>query len=342
MTHDNSKSHLSAETMQAFLEGELSRQETTSTEEHLASCSRCAAELDGWRVLFEDLGDLSSHRPHEGFHDRVMARVEVPDSVSLGARVLGRIEEFTASAHVAPDVMQDFIEGSLAARRGERVEAHLAACADCSSEADAWLGVMRRLDELPSFAPGDGFSERVLAGITVPETPSLAARLREGIARLAGRTPEHVPTGLLQDLVDGALPARAVALRPAWSRGVAAAWRLVPQTREALAAMSGVAVTPVVIVGLMAYAVFSHPALTVGSLLSFAWWQVSDLASGALATLSSAVLQNSDASGVSSLFEMLAAAPILVAGGVILYTMASAFAVRVLWKNLHAHASSVP
>lgn len=396
MTHDHSKSHLSAETMQAFLEGELSRRETTSTEEHLASCPRCAAELDGWRVLFEDLGDLSSHRPHEGFYDRVMARVEVPDSVSLGARVLGRIEEFTASAHVAPDVMQDFIEGSLAARRAERVEAHLAACADCSSEADAWLGVMRRLDELPSFAPGDGFSERVLAGITVPETPSLAARLREGIARLAGRTPEHVPTGLLQDLVDGALPARAVARieahvadcivctnevaawrsvsaqldglerfapskhfrdrvmdalaaaesqtavapRPAWSRGVAAAWRLVPQTREALAAMSGVAVTPVVIVGLMAYAVFSHPALTVGSLLSFAWWQVSDLASGALATLSSAVPQNSDASGVSSLFEMLAAAPILVAGGVILYTMASAFAVRVLWKNLHAHASS--
>ncbi|MGB1779945.1 MAG: anti-sigma factor family protein, partial [Longimicrobiales bacterium] len=72
--------------------------------------------------------------------------------------MLGRIEEFTASAHVAPDVMQDFIEGSLAARRAERVEAHLAACADCSSEADAWLDVMRRLDELPSFAPGDGFS----------------------------------------------------------------------------------------------------------------------------------------------------------------------------------------
>ena len=98
--------------------------------------------------------------------------------------------------------------------------------------------------------------------------------------------------------------------------------------------------TPVAIVGLMAYAAFSHPSLTVGSLLSFAWWQVSDLATGAVAVLSSAVLQNASAPGVSSLFEMLAAAPFLVAGGVIVYTMASAFAVRVLWKNLHAHASS--
>jgi len=114
----------------------------------------------------------------------------------------------------------------------------------------------------------------------------------------------------------------------------------VPQTHQALAALSGVAVTPVAIVGLMVYAVFSHPALTVGSLLSFAWWQVSDLASGTLSALSSAAVQNADSVGVSSLFEMLAAAPILVAGGVILYTMASAFAVRVLWKNLHAHASS--
>jgi len=396
VTHDHTNSHLSAETMQAFLEGELSRRETSATEEHLASCPRCSAELDGWRVLFEDLGGLSSHRPHEGFHNRVMAKVSVPESVSLGARVLGRIEEFTTNVHVAPDVMQDFIEGSLAARRAERVEAHLAACTHCSSEADAWLDVMRRLDELPSFAPSEGFPDRVLAGITLPETPSLAARLAEHLSRLAGRRPEHVPTGLLQDLVDGALPAKAVARiethvaecivctnelaawravsahldglerfapsdhfrdrvmealaaeevqtavvpRRAWSRAMGAAWRLVPQTHQALAALSGVAVTPVAIVGLMVYAVFSHPALTVGSLLSFAWWQVSDLASGTLSALSSAAVQNADSVGVSSLFEMLAAAPILVAGGVILYTMASAFAVRVLWKNLHAHASS--
>ena len=161
-----------------------------------------------------------------------------------------------------------------------------------------------RLDGLERFAPSEHFRDRVM----------------EALAAVADQT--------------------AVAQRPAWSRAAAAAWNLVPQTRQALAALSGVAVTPVVIVGLMAYTVFSHPALTVGSLLSFAWWQVSDLALGALSALSSAALQNADNVGVSSLFEMLAAAPFLVAGGVIVYTMASAFALRVLWKNLYAHASS--
>jgi len=396
VTHDPMNSHLSAETLQAFLEGDLSRRETSTTEEHLAACARCSSELDGWRVLFSDLGDLSKHRPHEGFHDRVMASVSMPESVSLGARVRDRIGEFTTGSHVAADVLQDFLEGSLAARRAERVEGHLAACSDCAHEADAWLSVMHRLDELPSFAPAEGFADRVIAEVRLPEAPSLVARLRERLAGMAGRTPEHVPTGLLQDLVDGGLPAKAVARieahaadcvvctneltawrsvsiqldglqqfapsehfrdrvmealaareqtaiapSPAWSRLTAAASRLVPQTRQAWAALSGVAVTPVVIVGLMAYAVFSHPTLTVGSLLSFAWWQVSDLATGALTALSGAVLQNASGLGVSTLFEMLVAAPLLVAGGVIVYTVASALAVRVLWRNLYAHASPI-
>ena len=396
MTHANTHGHLSTETLQAFLEGELSRRETSTTEEHLAACARCSAELDGWRVLFADLGDLSAHRPHEGFHDRVMANVSMPESMSLGARVRDRIGGLSTGSHVAADVLQDFIEGSLAARRAERVEAHLTACSECAHEADVWLGVMRRLDELPSFAPAEEFADRVIAEVQMPEALSLVARLRGRFTGFAGPSPEHVPTGLLQDLVDGALPNKAVARieahvadclvctnelaawrsisvrlgsleqfapsehfrervmeavlatreqtsvaqRPAWSRLAAAAGRWVPQTREAWAALSGVAVTPVVIVGLMAYAVFSHPTLTVGSLLSFARWQVSDLATAALTALSAAALQNASGLGVSTFLEMLVAAPVLVAGGVLIYTVASAFAVRVLWRNLYAHASS--
>lgn len=401
MKHDHANSHLSAETLQALLEGELSRRGTSAAEEHLAACARCSAELDGWRVLFEDLGDLSSHRPHEGFRDRVLARIEMPESSSLGARVRGRLEELASGVHVAPDVLQDFIEGSLAARRAERIESHLASCTECAAEADAWMGVMHRLDRLPSFAPSERFADLVIAEVRLPASPTWLARLREGLAALAGRKPEHVPTGLLQDLVDGALPTRAVARieahvgecvvcrdevaawtsvtrqldglprfapsehfrarvleavavtgpvavkparvearRRAWSGLASAARRFVPHSRQAWAALSGVAVTPVVITGLVAYAVFSHPTLTLGSLLSFAWWQLSDLLNGAATTLSGAVLQNAGGLGVSNLFEMLAAAPLLVAGGVIVYTMTSALALRVLWKNLYAHASS--
>ena len=105
MTHDHTISHLSAQTLQAFLDGDLSRRDASAAEAHLAACARCAAELDGWRVLYEDLGGLSSHRPHAGFHDRVMAQVDVPESVSLGAGVLGRIEEFTVNAGIGSIVL---------------------------------------------------------------------------------------------------------------------------------------------------------------------------------------------------------------------------------------------
>lgn len=396
MKQDPNNSHPSAASLQAFLEGETSRKEALRIAEHLAACSHCSAEVAGWRVLFDDLGGLSRHRPHEGFAERVMAGVEAPEARSLGARVRERVGDLVADTHIAPDVLQDFLEGSLAARRAERIEEHLEACAGCADEAVAWLDVMRRLDGLETFEPGRGFADSVLNEVQLPEARSLVARARAAVSGLLGRAPEHVPAGLLQDLVDGGLPARAVARieahvddcvvctrelqawssigerlehlerfapsehfrerviaalaepgrataavrRPVWSRAAAAGWRLVPQTREAWAALTGVAVTPAVITGLVLYAVFSHPAVTLTSLASFMWWQVSDLATAAATALGSALLQNAEGLGVSTAFELLAAAPTLVAGGVLVYTMASALALRVLWKNLYAHATS--
>jgi anti-sigma factor RsiW len=394
--YDTSNAHLSAEQLQAFLEKELPARDLTSIEEHLAGCKRCSSELEAWTLLFEDLGDLSSHRPHEGFADRVMSNVTVPQSVSLGHRVLGHIEGGLAGAldaHVPSETLQDFMDGALAARRGEKIERHLAACSDCAGEAQAWLMVMNQLAGLESFQPRPDFADRVMREVEVVETLPFAARAKARIAAFLGTSrPEHVPTGLLQDLVDGSLPANAVARvqehvgqcivcsneveawqavtarldslghfapaaefsdrvmaglaaqgsadvarTPAWSRLVAAAWRLVPQSREAWAALSGVAVTPAVVAGLMVYAVFSHPTLTLGSLASFAWWQVADLGAIAMTAVSTMALQSVETLGVTSLFSMLASAPSVVAGGVLLYTMASALALRVLYKNLFAN-----
>ncbi|MCH1571262.1 MAG: zf-HC2 domain-containing protein, partial [Longimicrobiales bacterium] len=201
-------------------------------------------------------------------------------------------------------LLQDLVDGALPNKAVARIEAHVADCLVCTNELAAWRSISVRLGSLEQFAPSEHFRERVVEAVLATQEQT------------------------------------SVAQRPAWSRLAAAAGRWVPQTREAWAALSGVAVTPVVIVGLMAYAVFSHPTLTVGSLLSFARWQVSDLATAALTALSAAALQNASGLGVSTLLEMLVAAPVLVAGGVLIYTVASAFAVRVLWRNLYAHASS--
>jgi anti-sigma factor RsiW len=369
--------HVSAERLQAFLDGELPERDVSSVEEHLADCARCASELDGWRVLFDDLGTITgpdSFTPSLGFADRVMADVALPG----------------VGDHVSTEVLHDFLDGVLAARRALPVETHIRACTTCTSEADAWLALSRRLEELGSFAPSSGFAERVMSAVEIRESTTALARLRGRIAALLGTsTPTHVPTGILQDFVDGVLPARAVArveghlggcdrctnelqswqavaarletleryapapgfdervivaLRarraartvaaPAWARAVAVASRFVPHTRQAWAALTGVAFTPAVIMGLVAWAVFSHPTITLGSLVSFAWWQLAEVGSTALTAISALLVQGVDSFGARSLFDMVASAPLLVAGGVLVYSVFCALALRVLYRNL--------
>ena len=123
---------------------------------------------------------------------------------------------------------------------------------------------------------------------------------------------------------------QAVAPVPFRSRTAARVRRLIPDARQALAALSGVAVTPAVVVGLVAYAVFSHPTLTLGSLVSFAWWQVTDLATALLSGVSGALLQG----GAQPLAGVLTSSPLAVGAGVLVYSMVSALALRVLYKNL--------
>lgn len=385
--NDTTDSHPSAELLQAFLEGQLSRRKLGAVEEHLAGCPRCSGELDAWRALFHDLGGLARHGPREGFAERVMT-------------------DPRRKSHVPEAVLQDFLEGSLGARSAERVARHLTGCASCAAEADAWTGVFRRLDQLEAFTPGEGFADRVISGVQLPDPVSLAARIRARVASLFGSplrglgasAPEHVPAGILQDFVDGALPETAVArveahveacgrcaneldswrlvaarlgslgsfepaegfedqvmagLRvaratrplparePAWARGLRAARsglrRLVPETRQAVAVLSGAAVTPMVVVGLVFWALASHPALTMSSLVSFAWWQVSDLVTAAVAAASTVAFQSAEMFGLYSLLETLASAPTVVAGGVLVYTTVCALALRVLYKNLFAN-----
>jgi anti-sigma factor RsiW len=372
--NDTFNDHLSAEQLQALLEGDFPTGDLVRAEEHLVSCARCSAELEAWSVLFEDLGALTTPTPNEGFAERVMAGIRMPEV-----------------RHVAAGTLQDFVEGALAAREAVRVEDHLEVCTHCTTEAAAWTVVMGRLKGLESFEPEVGFADRVMRHVDIPATLPLAARVRSGVSALFGAPATHVSAEILQDLIDDVLPARAVAriqthidacgecaaeaeawrnvagrleglaaftpseafadqvmarvrvpepktavVRPAAAyRALSAAWRLIPQTREAWAAMSGVAVTPAVIAGLVFYAVFSHPTLTMGSLVSFAWWQLSDLAVLGFAAISSAAVQGAATFGIYSLFETLAGAPIVVAGGVLAYSMVCALAMRVLYRNLN-------
>jgi anti-sigma factor RsiW len=291
--------HLSAEQFQAFLGAELAASERAEAEGHLASCARCAAEMDGWRLLFEGLEDLPTLAPGAGFADRVMSGVSVSPPQSLAARVRARLAALgPAGGHPDHGRLQDFIDGALPARLAARVRTHLDECTACSSEAAAWRTTLQELDALGHFAPAEDFAARVMAQVRVPE------------------------------------PAVAVAPALDWRRALAWVGHLVPQSRQAWAAVSGVALTPVVTLGLVLWTLFTHPTLTPGALASFAWWKVSELAAVAWQAVSSAALESTGVFEVYSLFGSVAQSPAALVGAFLAFSAGTVCAAWILYRNL--------
>ncbi len=138
MTSSTFNEHVSAAHLQDFLERALPPREHGHVEEHVAVCTSCSAEVDRWRVLFEGLGELASHIPEEGFADRVMAAIRVPEPVALSTRVRGQLGALLPTwrpEHLRGDRLQDFVEDVLPAPQMARAEAHLGGCTRCASEA---------------------------------------------------------------------------------------------------------------------------------------------------------------------------------------------------------------
>jgi len=302
--------HLSEERLQAFLDEELPKREQRLAEEHVQACARCSAELAVWRALFSELDDVEPLRPHEGFANRVMTRVKIPEPLSLGERVRARASAMLGGAvreHVQPESLQDLVDGVLPRRHAARVRRHLEGCATCTHEVDKWAGVFGKLDALPRHAPSAAFADLVMAHVAVPESSAVVA-----------------PTRAADPAGHHAIAARL--LRKAQG--------LVPRTRRAWAALSGAAVTPVVTLGLVFYAVFSNPALTPGALLSYAWWQLSDLAAATWGAGWGVLAQGLTAAGAQGLIDAAASAPVALAAGTTVYSLLVVLALRVLYKNL--------
>ena len=302
--------HLSEERLQAFLDEELPRREHRLAEEHLRACARCSAELEAWRVLFSEIGKVPSLRPHEGFASRVMTRVQIPEPLSLGERIRARASALVGGSvrdHVRPELLQDLVDGALPGRHAARIRQHLDGCATCTHEADRWAKVFGKLDTLPRHAPSPAFADLVMARVAVPEASTTVEGAR------------------------AAVPADPLAVAARWIRK---AQVLVPRTRRAWAALSGAAVTPLVTLGLVAYAVFSHAALTPGALLSYAWWQVSDLAAAAWGAGWGTIAQGLTSLGAQGLVETAASAPLALAAVFTAYSLLVVLALRVLYKNL--------
>ena len=90
MAMKHPKTHLTAERIQAFLDEALSRDERAEVQEHATLCGRCQAELEAWRLLYSELGELPELSPAPNFGDRVLAGLDkAVGAPSTQKRLLG-------------------------------------------------------------------------------------------------------------------------------------------------------------------------------------------------------------------------------------------------------------
>ena len=299
MNDTYSRQHLSAETLQALLEGQLPAGEAGPAERHLAACARCSAEYEAFQVLFRELEELPSLAPSAGFSRRVMAKVVLAEPLSLAARIRGWAGVAAPSDHPSGEGLQDLVDGVLPARVAARMSAHLEGCHVCAHEAKALRGTVEALEGLGRFSPSEGFAARVMAQVTVPAPAPV---------RVAD-----------------------------WKRAVGWLQGLVPQTRQAWAAVSGVALTPAVTLGLVLWTVFSHPTLTPGALVSFLGWKVTELAGVAWQAFSATALESAGLFKIYSMLGSLAGSPLTLAGLFTAMSVGTVAAVWVLYRNLIVH-----
>jgi len=78
--------HLTAESLQGYVEGAIGDTDRAVLESHLLACTQCSTELEEWRSLFTTLAGLPQLTPATGFSDRVMARVRIPAAAPFWAQ----------------------------------------------------------------------------------------------------------------------------------------------------------------------------------------------------------------------------------------------------------------
>jgi anti-sigma factor RsiW len=193
--------HLSAERIQAFLDGELSQAEMARVQGHSASCVRCQSEIEAWRLLFDELEDLPLLDPSPALVDRVMRALPRRAAAGLAEALDVRRP---ASEHLGGDRIQDLLDGSLGQAAALEAHAHLAGCPTCQTELVQWQAVFARLEDLDELAPSYGFAEAVMGEVGQRAPVGLLAWFRDR----STRPRDHLSPERIQDLLDGSLGGR--------------------------------------------------------------------------------------------------------------------------------------
>lgn len=302
MAKKHSKTHLTAERIQAFLDDALSREERAEIQDHATFCGHCQADMETWQLLYSELGELPQLSPSPNFRDRVLAGLDMAvPATSAEKRRFAWLPRWAvrAAEHLDPERLQDYVEGLLPAPQMASVSAHLDACGVCRSDEAEWRDLIQGIESLPLMAPSRAFAGQVMSRV----------RIGRLVRPVAART-------------------------TAGGRALAWAHRLIPRTQRAWAVISGIALTPTTIVALLAYAVFSNPLVTPAGLASFLWWRISGGATASIGFLADAIVESPLAFFAYSVLDALAGAPALTGMVAVSFAAASGLAGWVLYRNL--------
>ncbi len=302
MAFEGDPRHLTSEQIQEFLDRQLTREEEASVQEHLSACPHCQGELEGWKLLFSDLGSLPELDPGRVFHQEIMGQAPVLAPERTPGRRAARKARKLAEAHIPHGSIQDYLENLLPPQPAARVEAHLASCDSCQSRVQEWQALLGAFPRLGHFAPKPGFAERVMAQVMVP-------------------APVPVRAGGLSSI-----PGRALN----WVRGV------LPQTRHGWAVVGGMASAPTITVVTLVYLLFSRPLLTPGNFVSYLLWKGSSFLDVAAGTVSSLVTESGTLLRLVTFLEPVTQSPLLMGLGGLVFSLFSAGALWVLYRNLIA------
>ena len=299
--------HLDDGTLQSYLEGELDREVRAGMEAHLASCARCSAQLEGWRMLLEELEELPDLQPSLEFGNRVLERLPLQEPVAPG--LLRRLRGVLAprrrrsSRHLTPEVIQDLLDGIDGSRAPSQIPAHLATCRRCEQEYAHWERLYLSLDGLDQLRPSRGFARAVMRqvdfGAVQVTTPSLASRL------------------------------------------LVAAREILPSTRRAWGVASALVAAPTLSVTALLTLVVLHPLLNFRDLLAFTTWRVTDFAQLAASWMIQQVTDSSLLLQGYGLLQTLLSSPGVTLAGVVGIWITLITAVWILYRNVVAPSSTV-
>lgn len=303
MAWDGDMRHLTSIQIQEFLDRQLPPREAAVVQAHLAVCPRCQSEMEAWGTLFTDLSSLPEMAPSQSFHEDVLEHTPARESVTgltqgwAAARRARRQEE----AHIPQGSVQDYLEDLLPAEPKARLEAHLSSCASCSKEVGEWQALLGSIKPLGHFSPSSGFAERVMTKVMLPAA-----------------VPQRASTGWLSR------PGRALA----WIRG------LLPDTRHGWAVAGGLASAPTITMAALMYMLFSRPLLTPAAFGSYVFWKVSTLLETLVSVGTSMALESGTLQRFYDLIGPLAQSPVLLGIGGAVFSLLSAGALWVLYRNL--------